>query len=170
MGAYSTKNAFFPKLLFMTHQGMGFLADPLEVGSALYLVLSEWVSVSVCAQLTKLFNIFGSGWHIFLKSFGDIPRMFVNYFQIILKFLYVCLSVHWLTSLLKLDKYRDISCSWWYLFLKIFGDISGLSVHQFKIYSNFLYVCQSFIWLTSLLKLCQDRYMSWSCFSVDGWC
>ena len=35
--------------------------------------------------------------------------MFVHLFQIILNFTYVCQSVSWLTSLLKLDKYKDIS-------------------------------------------------------------
>ena len=113
--------------------------------------------MSVSRQIAKLFNIFGSGWYIFLNSFGDIPRIFVHYFQIIPKFLYVCLSVHWLTSLLKLDKYRDISCSWWYIFLNFFGGISGIFLHYFQIISNFLYVCQSISWLTSLLKLGQYR-------------
>ena len=37
--------------------------------------------------------------------------MLVHYFQIILNFLYVCQSVCLLTSLLKLEKYRDISSS-----------------------------------------------------------
>ena len=37
--------------------------------------------------------------------------MLVHYFQIILNFLCVCQSVCLLTSLLKLDKYRDISSS-----------------------------------------------------------
>ena len=36
------------------------------------------VRPSVRRQLTKLFNIFGSGWDIFLKSFGDITRMFLH--------------------------------------------------------------------------------------------
>ena len=27
---------------------------------------------------TQLVNIFDSGWYIFLKSFGDIPGMFVH--------------------------------------------------------------------------------------------
>ena len=53
----------------------------------------------------------GSEWDIFLKSFGDIPGMFLDYFWIILNFLYVCRSVSWLSSLLNLDKYRDISWS-----------------------------------------------------------
>ena len=48
------------------------------------VVSSRFTHVHVCVcpsirgQLTKLFNIFGSGWYIFLKFFGDIPRMFVH--------------------------------------------------------------------------------------------
>ena len=88
------------------------------MGSALHLVLT--VHMSVCEQLTKLFNIFASGGHISLKSFGDIPRMIVHLFQIILNFLYVCQSVSWLTSLLRLGSYRDISSS--------VGDISTIKL------------------------------------------
>ena len=43
--------------------------------------------------------------------------MFLHEFQILLNFLYVCRSVSWFTSLLKLDKYRDISSSGWDFFL-----------------------------------------------------
>ena len=39
--------------------------------------------------------------------------MLVHYVPIILNFLYVCQSVSWLTSLLKLDKFRNISSSRW---------------------------------------------------------
>ena len=39
---------------------------------------------------------------IFLIFSGDIPGMFVHYFWIIWDFFYVCKSVHWLMSLLKL--------------------------------------------------------------------
>ena len=39
--------------------------------------------------------------------------MFVHLFQIILNFMYVCQSVSWLISLLKLYKYRYISSSGW---------------------------------------------------------
>ena len=42
---------------------------------------------------------------MFLKLFGGIPGMFVDYFQIILNFFYVCQSISWLTPLLKIDKY-----------------------------------------------------------------
>ena len=88
---------------------------------------------------------------------GDIPEMFVIFFQILKKFLYVCQSVSWLTSLLKLDKYRDISCSWWNIFLNFFGHIPEMFVHLFWILRNFLYVCQSISWLTCLLKYGQYR-------------
>merc|ERR1712082_526740 len=97
-----------------------------------------------------------SGGDIFLKFFGDIPGMLVHYFQIVLNFLYVCQSVSWLTSLLKLDISRDISSSGLDIFLKFFGDIPLMLVHYFQIILNFLYVCQSVSWLTSLLKL--DKY------------
>ena len=116
-----------------------FLFSPLEVGSALDLVPSVCPSVSsfVFEQLTKLFDIFASGWHIFLKSFGDIPRMFLHYFQIIPYFLYVCQAVSWLSFLLKLDKYRDISRSGLDIFLKFFGGPPGMFVHLLQILLNF---------------------------------
>ena len=55
--------------------------------------------------------------------------MFVHLFQIILNFMYVCQSVSWLTSLLKLYKYRDISSSGRDIFLKFSGDIPGMLAH-----------------------------------------
>ena len=100
-------------------------------------------------KLDNYSNISSSGWDIFLKCFGDIPGMLVHYFQIIPNFLYVCQSVSWLTHLLKLDKYRDISSSAWDIFLNLFGDISWMLVHYFQIIQNFLYACQSVIWLIS---------------------
>ena len=92
-------------------------------------------------KLYKYWDISCSGWDIFLNLFRDIPEMFIHYFQIIINFVYVCQSLSWLTSILKLDKYRDISCSWWYIFLKFFGDFFGMFVHFFQIITNFLYVC-----------------------------
>ena len=134
-----------------------FLADPPLVGSALDLHLSVCVCVHpcvcVCDQLTKLLISFVLEEISFWNLLGDIPRMFVHMFQIILNFLYVCQSVSWLTSLLKLDKYRDISWSGWDIFLKLFGHILEMVVHYFEIILNFLHVCQSVIWLTFLLKL-----------------
>ena len=118
-----------------------------------------------------------SGWDIFLNNFVDIPKIFLDYLQIISNFLYVCHSVSWLTSLQKLDKCRDNSCSGWDIFLKFlfayfpteirqYRDISypgsyifqkfaweilGMFLHFFQIITNFFYVCQSFSLLTSLL-------------------
>ena len=79
--------------------------------------------------------------------------MLVHYFQIILNIFYVCQSASWLTSFLKFGPDRDISSSVFYIFLNCFGDIYGMFAHQFKTIPNFLYVCQSASWLTSLLKL-----------------
>ena len=79
--------------------------------------------------------------------------MFVHLFQIILNFMYVCQSVSWLTSLLKLDKLKDMSSSGWDIFLKFFGDIPGMLVHYFLIILNLMFVCQSVCLLTSLPKL-----------------
>ena len=72
-------------------------------------------------------------------------------------FLYVCVSVRWLTSLLKLDKYKDISRSEIDISLNFFGDNPRMLLHHFQIILNFLYVCQSVSWHTSLLKLGQYR-------------
>ena len=108
-----------------------------------------------------------SGWNIFLNFLGDIPEIFVHYFGIVTSFLYVFQSVSWLTSLLKLDKYKDISSSGWDIFLKFFGDIPGMLVHYFQIILNSLYVSQSLCLLTSILKLdiCRDIYSSgWDIF------
>ena len=107
-------------------------------------------------KLDNYRDIFSSGWNIFWKFFGGIPGMFVHYFQIIPNLLYVCQSVSWLTSLLKLDKSRDISSSGWDIFLKFFEDIPRMLVHYFQTIPNFLYVCQSVSWLIHLLKL--DKY------------
>ena len=101
-------------------------------------------------------DISSSGWDIFLKFFGDIPGMLVHHFQIILNFLYVSQSVSWLTSLLKIHKYRDLSSSGWDIFLKFFGHIPGMLVHYLQIIPNLLYVCQSVSWLTFLQKI--DKY------------
>ena len=132
------------------------------------------MSVSWITSLLKLDksrDISCSGWDIVLKFFGDIPGMFIHYFQIIINFVYVCQSLSWLTSILKLDKYRDISCSWWYIFLKFFGHIPDMFVHLFWNLQNFLYVCQSISLLTYLLKLDQYRGISssrWYIFQKFG--
>ena len=52
------------------------LADPTRGGfNSRFIHVRVCVCVCVRPQLTKLFNIFGSGLDIFLKSFGDIPRI-----------------------------------------------------------------------------------------------
>ena len=79
--------------------------------------------------------------------------MLVHYFQSILNFLYVCQAISWLISLLNLDKYRDLFSFGGDIFLIFFGGIPGIFEHLFQIVVNFLYVCQSVSWLTSLLKL-----------------
>ena len=111
-------------------------------------------------KLDKYRDISSSVWDIFLNFFGGIPGMFVHLFKIIPKFVYVCQCVSWLTFLLKLYKYRDISSSVWDIFLKFFGGIPGMFVHLFQIILNFMYVCQSVSWLTSLLKLYKYRDIS----------
>ena len=68
-------------------------------------------------------------WDNFLKFFGDIPEMFVHFYQIITNFLYVCQSLSWITYLLKLGQYRDIACSGWDIFMKFFGDIHRMFIH-----------------------------------------
>ena len=106
----------------------------------------------------RLIKIYLQFWMRYLSQiFGDILEMFVHYFKIITYFLYVCQSISWLTFLQILGKYRDISCSWWDIFLKFLGDILGLFVHFFQIITDFLYVCQSIGWLTSIFWM---RYLS----------
>ena len=77
-------------------------------------------------KFDKYKDISISGLDIFLKFFGDIPGMLVHWFQIVLNLFFVCQSVSWLTSLLKLDKYRNISSSGGHIFLESFGDIPGM--------------------------------------------
>ena len=98
------------------------------------------------------------------ELFGDIPRMLVHWFQIILHFFYVFQYVSWLTSLPKLYKYRDIFSSRWDIFLNYFADIHDMLVHYFKISLNFLLVYQNVSWPTSLPKLYKYRDVSSS-----GW-
>ena len=105
--------------------------------------------------LTEIMSIQGylQLWIKYISEFfGYIPRIFLDYFQIIPNFLYVCQSSSWLTSLLKLGSYRDISSSVGDISLKFFGGFPGMFVYQIQIILNFLYVCQSVSWLTFLLK------------------
>merc|ERR1712082_112770 len=46
-----------------------------------------------------------------LENFVKIPGILVQYLHFIRIFLLVLHSASWLTSLLKLGKYRDVSCS-----------------------------------------------------------
>jgi len=41
-------------------------------------------------------------------------------------------------------------------------------LHYFPIISNILFVCQSFIWLTSVLRLGQYRYISWKSYLSES--
>ena len=65
------------------------------------------------------------------------------------------MSVSWLTSLLKLDKYRDISISERDIFLKVWEDIPWMLVQNFQIILDFLYVCQSvsYYFLTEIRQI-----------------
>ena len=79
-----------------------FSVDPpggSTLGEAAFVRLSVHLSVHLSPLTSFVYNS-GSGWDIFLKYFGGIPGMFVNYFWIISNFLYVCQSVSWLTFLL----------------------------------------------------------------------
>ena len=89
---------------------------------------------------------------IFWRHSQDVSKLFPK----IINFLYVRQSVSWLTSLLKLDKCRNISCSGQDIFMKFLRDILRMFLHYFQI-QIFLYVCKSFSWLTSLLKLHKYR-------------
>ena len=103
------------------------------------LYLCQFVSwLTFLHILGKYSDISCSWWDIFLKYFGDILGMFVHFFQIITIFLFVCQSISWLTSLMKLGQFRNISCSWWDIFLKLYGDIPRIFLHHFQIISNFL--------------------------------
>ena len=140
-----------------------FSVDPLGESTQGAVFVCPWVHAS---SLTNLVIKSGSGRDIFLKSFDDISGMFQHLFQIILNFLYVCQSISWLTSLLKIDKYRDISGSGWDISLKSFGDIPGMSLQGFQILPNFLYVSQPVSWLTSLLKLDKNKDISSSWWDI----
>ena len=113
-----------------------FSVDPLGESTQGAVFVCPWVHVS---SLTNLVIKSGSGRDIFLKSFDDISGMFQHLFQIILNFLYVCQSISWLTSLLKIDKYRDISGSGWDIFLKYFGHIPVMFLYWFQLTKPYLH-------------------------------
>ena len=100
-------------------------------------------------------------WMIYLsENFVEIPGILVQYLHIIRFYLFVCQSASWLTSLLKLGKYRDVSCPGWDIFFKYFGHLPGMFFTLFLKIKILLYVCLSVSWLTSLLKLGQYRDIS----------
>ena len=138
-----------------------------------FLYVSQSVSgLTSLLKICKYRDISCSCRDMFLKFCVDIPGMLVHQFQNNMNFLHVCQSVIWPTSLLKLDNYRDISSSGWDIFLKFVGDISGILAHQLHTILNFLYVCQSVSWITSLLKL--DKYKDisssrWDVFLKSDW-
>ena len=91
------------------------------------------VCLSVCSlthlltEIRSSLDISSSRWAIFFKFSGDIPGMFLHLSKIISVFLYVCPSVHCLTSLLKLGYHwisvvlRELSFSdFWETFLGCF--------------------------------------------------
>ena len=77
----------------------------------------------------------------FFRHSRGVSTIFLNNHD----FLYVSQFVSWLTSLLKLKKFRDISTSGWYIFLKSFRYVPGMFEYKFQITSEFLYVCESFV-------------------------
>ena len=92
-------------------------------------------SVSCLTSLLKFGqfrDISCPGWYIFQRILGDIPGVGLHFFQINANCFYVCQSIRWFTYLMKLDKYGDISCSWWDIFLKFYGDIPEMFVHFYK--------------------------------------
>ena len=107
-----------------------------DVPTPLSNIFKFLLCLSVCKltyfllKLVKSSNVSSSGW--------DIPGMFLHHFQIFSNFLYVSQSVSWLTFLLKLDEYKDISISGWYIFLTCFWDIPRIFLDYFQIIMNFL--------------------------------
>ena len=83
--------------------------------------------------------------------------MNLHQFKIILNFLYVCQSVSWLTFLLKLDKYRDISSFGLFIFLNFFEGIPLMFVHLSQIILNSvcLSVCLLAYFLTEIIQIQQ---------------
>ena len=119
-----------------------------------FLYVGQSVSwLTLLLKLGQYRYISCTRWDIFLKIFGGFPGINLHHFHIILNFLYVCQSVSWLTLLLKLGQYRYISFTGWDIFLKIVEGSPGINLQLIQIILNFLYVCQSVNWLTSLLKL-----------------
>ena len=79
-----------------------------------FLFLISCMSVSPLVSLLPYWNQANTGItpvlnEIYFWIFGDIPKICVHFFKIDTNFLYVCQSITWLTSLLKLGYYKDIS-------------------------------------------------------------
>ena len=90
-----------------------------------------------------------------------------------MNFLYVCQSVSWLTSLLKLSYYGDISSSEWDIFLKFLETFPGYFWTISKIFCIFcmsvslslrlLYLFQFFISGGQLLRALVLFFPNWFC-------
>ena len=83
-----------------------------------------------------------------------VLRHYQHKVQIFLNFWHICQSFSWLTSLLKLDKYRDISSSGWDNFL-IFLDI----------FLGCWYTCYKWFWfsyMTVSLFVCLLPYQTYT--------
>ena len=116
------------------------LAHKLQIILNLLYVCQSVSWLTYLRKWDKYRDISSSGWHLFLRLFRDIPRIFLDYFQNILNFLYVCQSVSWLTYLQKLDKYGDISSSVWDIFLKFLEKFLECWQANFK---YFFFACMS---------------------------
>ena len=77
----------------------------------------------------------------FSKIFGGLSWNVFQWIQIILNILYVFQSVSYLTYLLNICQYRNISSSW-YIFLKFLDIFPGYFWNISRLF-EFLYVCQS---------------------------
>ena len=111
-------------------------------------------SISLLPSLLKLGqyrDISLPVWNIFLNFFGDIPWMFLHYFQIIIKIL-VCLLVLYLAYILTEIRPLYGYLLFWKSYLSDFFrhslDVFILLLNNYK----FLYVCQAVTWIIFLAK------------------
>ena len=88
-------------------------------------------------KIDKYRDISSSGSDVSLDFFGDIPEMLVHWFQMILNFLYGNQSGSWHTPFMKSNKFRDISNSWWDIFVNFHRHIPGMLIHFLQIIQNF---------------------------------
>ena len=139
----------------MNHLSQIFWRHSWDVSTQVPNNLRFLVFLSVCSLpqfLTEIqlsSDILSSEWDIFAKFSGYISGIFVHHFKIISDFLYVCWSVHCLTSLLKLLYLFQMSYLF-QIFSRHFWDFCTI----LQIISYLLSVCQSIHCPTSLLKLC----------------